>query len=215
MRWSRRSARPASRRGRGWSEPVRAAAVLLAAGASSRMGRAKALLPWRGRPLAAWQAEQLAEHCGEVVVVLGSRAGSVGGAVAGLPRTRTVINDDWEAGRAGSIRAGVAALGPTADAVVIAGVDQPINAATIAALLDLLDAEPAACIAVPRHGGRNGHPPCFRAALVPELLAVDEATEGLRAVHRRHADATAFVDLDDPTVLLDLNTPRDYDRALR
>lgn len=194
---------------------MRAAAVLLAAGASSRMGRAKALLPWRGRPLAAWQAAQLAEHCGEVIIVLGGHAGAVREAVAGLPRARTVMNAGWEAGRAGSIRAGAGAIGPAADAVVIAGVDQPIDEATVAALLECLEEQPAAAIAVPRHLGRNGHPACFRAALIPELLAVDEATEGLRAVRRRHAAATAFVDVDDPGILLDLNTPGDYERALR
>jgi CTP:molybdopterin cytidylyltransferase MocA len=64
-------------------------------------------------------------------------------------------------------------------------------------------------ISAPTHAGRRGHPLLFARALVPELRAISEETMGVRAVVRRHAAAINGVAVDDPIVLLDLNTPAD------
>ncbi len=190
------------------------AAILLAAGASSRMGQPKALLEWRGQPLVAAQVAALrAAGCDPLIVVLGSQAHQIR---AVLPHAaQPVTNHAWRQGRAGSIRAGARAIPAHIDRIVIASVDQPCSAASIRRSIDALSAERDARIAVPRHAGRNGHPPIFDAALLPTLRRVTERNEGLRELRRIWADATIFVDVDDPAVLLNLNTQPDYEAARR
>ncbi len=188
------------------------AAILLAAGASSRMGRAKPLLDWGGRPLVAAQVEALqAAGCAPVIVVLGARAAGVRRVLP--PSAWWTTNAAWREGRAGSIRAGGRAVPAHAARIVVASVDQPCSASAVRRTIAALAANPAARIAVPRHDGRNGHPPVFDAALLPELRRVSERREGLRELRRRWREATIFVEVDDPLVLLNLNTPEDYRRA--
>ena len=189
------------------------AAILLAAGASSRMGRAKPLLDWGGRPLVAAQVKALqAAGCTPVIVVLGARAAAVRRALPAV--ARWTANIAWREGRAGSIRAGARAVPAHAERIVIASVDQPCSAEAVRRTIAALAANPDARIAVPRHAGRNGHPPVFDAALLPELRRVSERSEGLRELRRRWREATIFVEVDDPLVLLNLNTPEDYRAAL-
>ena len=199
--------------GAGTGSGVSTAAILLAAGASSRMGESKALLDWGGRPLVAAQVAALAAAgCDPVIVVLGSQAGAVRRA---LPRgARWTINGAWRQGRAGSIRAGARAVPRHAERVVVASVDQPCSASAVRALVEALGVDRGARIAAPRHGGRNGHPPVFDAALLPELRRASERGEGLREVRRRWRERTIFVEVEDAGVLLNLNTAEDYRRAL-
>ena len=120
----------------------RAVAVLLAAGAGSRLGRGpKALLPHHGRPLVEHVASVLvAGGCDEVVVVLGAEAARVA-AAADLTTARVVVNPDWATGMASSLRAGVATAlephdGEAPARVVVAHVDQPgVAPADVARLL--------------------------------------------------------------------------------
>lgn len=190
------------------------AAILLAAGASTRMGRPKALLDWRGEPLIHWQARQLAAACSLVVPVLGARAPEIAAALPDLPNIRPVRNRAWQRGRSSSIRTGARAIPPNAEAIIIASVDQPATTEIVQLLLDHLHNDPAAQIAVPRHRDRNGHPPAFRADLLPQLREVSERAQGLKALRRQHAANTAFIETNDPTILLDLNSPLDYEHAV-
>ena len=190
------------------------AAILLAAGASTRMGRPKALLDWRGRPLARWQADQLAEACDLVIPVLGARAAEIAAVLPERPTIRPALNRAWQRGRASSIRTAARQIPAAAETIIIVSVDQPATAEIVRKLLEHLQRRPDAQIAVPRRNGRNGHPAAFRATLLPELRQVSERGQGLKAIRQRHADATAFLETDDPTVLLDLNTLTDYERAL-
>ena len=190
------------------------AAILLAAGESSRMGRPKQLLDWRGQALIAAQVEALlAARCRPVVVVLGAHDREVRAAIPSRPDVQIATNRNWREGRASSIRTGARAVPPTVDAVVVVSVDQPTDASVIENLESAFDRSPDARIAVPRHDGRNGHPPLFRSELLPQLQSVTERQEGLRALRRRHAERTIFVETDNPIVTLNLNTPDAYRRA--
>jgi molybdenum cofactor cytidylyltransferase len=192
------------------------AAILLAAGESTRMGQPKQLLDWHGRPLVVAQVEQLLDAgCQPVVVVLGAHASRIRPLLPSRSDVQITTNRNWREGRASSIRAGARAVPPTVDAVLVVSVDQPTHASVIRRLHSDLEAAPHALIAVPRHDGRNGHPPLFRSDLLPELQGATERQEGLRQVRRRHADHTIFVELDDPIVALNLNTPDAYQRALK
>ncbi len=191
------------------------AAVLLAAGESSRMGEPKQLLDWQGQSLVTAQSEALlAAGCRPLVVVLGAHAARVRPHVPDHPNLQIVTNHAWRSGRASSIRAGARAMPSEVDAVAVVSVDQPTTSAVVERLAETLSGAPDAEIVVPRYGGRNGHPPMFSARLLAQLGQVSERGEGLREIRRSHADATIFLDMDDPIVRLNLNTPEAYRRAL-
>ena len=92
-------------------------------------------------------------------------------------------------------------------------VDQPRSADTVRTLLERHRAW-SYRITIPTHGGRGGHPIFIAAELLPELVDIEEETQGLKAVVRRHAEATERFEVDDPTVLWDLNTPEQYQQAV-
>lgn len=191
-----------------------AVAILLAAGLSERMGRTKALLPWDGRTLIEYAvAELLDAGVAEVIVVTGHDAEAVGEA-ARRAGARTVHNTAYRDGRAGSVRAGAGAVDDGSGAIVLLNVDQPRPAAAIRTLI-MASSHDGAAITVPVVSERRGHPAVFAARLLPELRAVTEAEEGLRAVMHRHAADVREVAIDDPRLLLDVNTPAAYAEARR
>lgn len=188
------------------------AALLLAAGESTRMGSPKPLLEWQGTTLIAYQvAELLAAGADEVIAVLGHRAEGVRPA-AERAGARVVVNAAYRAGRAGSIRTGAEALDPHTSAIIILSVDQPRKREITRTLLEVHIAR-GNLITVPVYQGRHGHPVVLAGSLRDELRAVDEQSEGLRAVMRGHARERQEVAIDDPAVLVDLNRPEDYEAA--
>ena len=189
------------------------AALLFAAGESSRMGTPKPLLDWHGEPLVGHQVRQLrGAGVEDIVVVVGHEAERVR-AVAEAAGGRVVVNPDYRSGRASSVRAGAAALGDGTRAVVTLNVDQPRAAALTRRVLDAHFASDA-LITTPEQGGRRGHPVVFAGALLLELRAVTEEREGLRAVVRGHAHRRRIVPMDDPAIHLEFNTPEEYAAAL-
>jgi molybdenum cofactor cytidylyltransferase len=189
----------------------RIAAILLAAGESTRMGRLKQLLPWAETTLIAWQVDQLREAgADDIVVVLGHQAERVRAAVPGM--ARAVVNEAYLEGRASSLRHGAEAI-RDADAILILSVDQP-RPAWLSQLLIEHWRQTQAVVVSPRFPRRFGHPVLVAGALLPELRAVTEETLGLRAVIDRHlADADSFP-VDNDRIDVDLNTPTDYETAL-
>ena len=188
------------------------AALILAAGESTRMGRLTQLLPWDGVPLVAWQVDQMRQAgSDEIIVVLGHAAEEIRPAVPS--DARIAINDAYKEGRATSLRCGAQALSNDVDAVLILNVDQPRPAWVSRLVLDRWR-ETQAPIVSPRFAGRSGHPVLVDGALVQELRAVDESTLGLRAITRRHAAQAVEVSIDNAAPNADLNTPADYEAAL-
>ena len=188
------------------------AAILLAAGESSRMGRLKQLLPWAGATLLEWQVAQMRDAgVADVVVVLGHEAAAIRDAVGRLP-ARVVVNESYREGRASSLRRGAEAIRDDAGAILVLGVDQPRPAAVTRRLIERWR-ESEALLVVPTAGGRRGHPVLVDGSLLAELRSVSEAELGLRAVTERHAAATDLVEIEDTSVHLDLNTPADYASA--
>ncbi len=187
--------------------------ILLAAGLSSRMGRAKQLLAWHGRPLVRHAAEvALASRLAGLMVVLGAGAEAAREGLAGLGGpVQTVQNDDYTSGQASSLRCGLAALPATAVAVVVLLADMPlVSHALIDSLIAAYEAAPAALAVVPRYQGRRGNPVLLAAGLFAELQALDGDT-GARPVLQRHADKVIWLDLDDPAVVTDIDTPEAYE----
>ena len=190
-------------------------AILLAAGESSRMGQLKALLPWRNTTLLEHQLRSLLDGGVQlVVVVVGHDADRLKPIIEAVEGASWTLNNDYLQGKTTSLKAGVAALAgqPLSD-VLLLNVDQPRNADTVRRLLERHQAS-SFRITIPTHGGKGGHPILIAAALFPELAEIEEESQGLKAGVRRHAEATERYELDDPSVLLDLNTPAQYQEAL-
>ncbi len=184
-------------------------AILTAAGESSRMGRPKALLPWRGTTLVEYQVSSLLEGgASEVVVVLGHEHEAVAPRVKGDCVTY-VINPQYALGKTTSIKAGLRELGPGVTDIMLLAVDQPRPPEIVARVVESHLAA-GALVTSPRYRGRGGHPLIFSAALRAELAAITEGGQGVRAVFRAHAADVNEVRIDDPVIRLDLNTPEDY-----
>ncbi len=176
------------------------AAILLAAGASRRLGRCKQLLELEGEPMVR-RAARLCLDAGfaPVVVVLGCAAAEVGAALEGLP-VQAVENPDWTEGMASSLRRGVAALpGPVGGALVLA-CDQP--ALTVELLQEFRrrhQAEPTATLASD-YGNGHGIPALFPGDRLPELAALrgDRGARGLLGAALRIPFAEGAFDFDTP-----------------
>jgi CTP:molybdopterin cytidylyltransferase MocA len=189
---------------------IASAAIVLAAGASSRIGRPKALLTVEGDTFATRiAATARAAGVARVVYVLGPPHGDA--VRAALPADSAVAwNPDPARGMLTSIQAGVRALQHDVDAALIWPVDQPlVSVATVR----LLVAAPQQTIAVPQHGSRGGHPVRIPRALFDQLLAL-APDEGLRGLLQRHADRVLRIAVDDPRAVEDIDTEADYRRLV-
>lgn len=190
------------------TEPPEIASIVLAAGASSRMGRPKMLLPVGDRTmLAAAVAPHLAAGYGRTVVVLGKDARRIR-AESGLPadpRLHVVVNRLWRKGLSSSLRRGLLACGD-ADAVLIALGDQP--GVTEDRIRRIVGAwPPGAPLVVPvLSSSRAAHPVLFARCLWEELRSL-RGDVGARAVVRRHWDRAVRVFVPP---LADVDVEDDY-----
>jgi len=197
------------------TEKLGLAAVIVAAGAGRRLGGvAKALLPYRGQSyLAAIAATARAVGLVDAVVVVGEPFGQEVAAHARQLGLRVRVNPAPERGMASSVALGFAALGNgPAAAAWLWPVDHP--AVTEATLRRLAAAIGQAEVAQPRYLGRGGHPPLCRRALWSQLAACggpSSGADGARGVLR--SARRVAVDVDDPGVVRDIDTPADLEAS--
>lgn len=188
---------------------LRFAAVLLAAGASRRLGRPKQLLRRDGETLLRRGARlALASGAARVLVVLGARAETLRGELDGLA-VETVLNADWQNGMAASLAAAARALDGFDGAVLVLACDQP--ALELAHLQALRDGAAAGCAAT-EHAGALGVP----ALIAPSLWRDATGLRGDRGFGAAlaQAPADAVWRLRAPELELDLDTPGDVDAAI-
>ncbi|RAK69538.1 nucleotidyltransferase family protein [Hymenobacter edaphi] len=188
-------------------------AVLLAAGASTRMGQPKQLLPYQGRTLLRRAAETaLVAGCQPVIIVTGALHQELAAEVADLP-VRLVHNAVWEAGLGTSIGVGVQAVedaAPEAAAVLVMLTDQPL--VTAALLRELLHAWQQSGLPVATgYAATVGVPAVFGRLVWPQLLALPAAA-GAKLLLQRLGDELAVVPF--PAAALDVDTPEQYQQLL-
>lgn len=183
------------------------AAIVTAAGASTRMGTHKALLPWGGRPLVAHQTEILDEAGFEPLVVTGAEGEAV---ASGTPSfAETVRNSNWQRGRSGSIETGAAAVADGVEAVLVVAVDQPL----VPDVLDRLVVHAGDAVVQPVDpSGRPGHPVVLGGGQLEKLRNLEREPEGLRSLVRRLRPEGTMVEIED-LPHWDLNDPEAYGRA--
>ena len=186
------------------------AAIVLAAGGSARMGKLKQLLPIEGQPMVRRLAAAACQAgLDQVVAVVGARAEEVQQALSGLP-LELVVNQDWPLGLSTSVQAGIRALRPEVQAALMVLADQPgLTPDLIRSLADRYR-ETGAPLVVPRFQGRRGNPVLVARPLFAELAAV-EGDRGGRVLLARHETELEWVDVEDPALVLDVDTPEDYE----
>lgn len=191
------------------------AGIVLAAGESLRMGSPKMLLPWRGRSVVEAVVAHLREGgLDKILVVVGGGREGVEQALAEA-RVGFVFNPAFARGEMlSSIQAGLSAMDDETEAAMLTPGDLPgIHPATIRSLMEAMAAAPGT-ICVPAYGGRRGHPVLVPRAYWPALLALGEG-DSLRGFLRAHEGEITRVEVPDPGIHTDLDTPSDYQKAAK
>jgi molybdenum cofactor cytidylyltransferase len=188
-------------------------AILLAAGESRRMGYPKPLLRVGAESFLARTTALALGVTSRLVIVLGAHADRIRPAVARDSRITLVENPNYARGQLSSLKVGLTeVMAGGTNAVMVHLADHPMVApTTFRALVDGYRAA-GKPIVVARYRGRRGHPVIFDSAVFDELMAAPE-DQGARVVVNADAARVAFVDVDDPGVVLDLDTPADLASA--
>ena len=190
--------------------PPRLSALILAAGASSRMGRFKPLLPLDGRSV----IERLvsvfvAAGVARIVVVVGHRGHEIAGRLREAP-VKIVENPDFARGMYSSVQAGARALGAISDGLFVQPADIPlIRPWTLWRLVQRWGEAPGKIIH-PGFGGKTGHPPLLPGRIAEEIAA-DQDCEGLHQLLSRHLDDAVVQEVPDRHILMDMDTPEAYE----
>src|SRR5271166_876455 len=196
------------------------AGVILAAGDSSRMGTNKALLPWP--PRAAGQAvsndtflsaaiRSLLQGADFVVVVVGKNEAELAPVIYAQGAS-LVVNRDATRGQFSSLQVGLQeVLNQGRDAAMITLVDRPpVRGSTIQTLREAFEvADHKIWAVVPEFSGKHGHPYLVGREMIGVFLRAP-ATTTARDVEHEHQDRIQYVAVDDPLVVLNINTPEDY-----
>lgn len=201
-------------------------ALVLAAGASSRMGQAKAALPLgqTGETIVARVVRTLLlGGAPDVTVVAGAHIDAVRRAMPAFAdtsagrlfaaRARVIEHTGWQQGQLSSLLAGLDAIdGPLLEAALVTLVDVPlVQPATVAAVIAEWRRTGAAIVR-PADGERHGHPVIFDRSVFADLRAAD-LSAGAKSVFARHR--VVNVPVADPGAYIDLDTPGDYDAYTR
>jgi CTP:molybdopterin cytidylyltransferase MocA len=192
-------------------------AIVLAAGRSSRMGRAKASLPLGGEETFLTRIVRTFLDAGvdDVVVVVGHEANSIVSTFvgSGLP-ARFVVNREYDRGQLSSLVAGLGVVDrPGVSAALMTLVDVPlVSSATVRAVVECYHRTHARIVR-PTSGARHGHPLLIDRSLFAGLRAADPTT-GAKSIVRAHASPAGDIAIDDEGAFLDIDTEDEYRRAL-
>jgi molybdenum cofactor cytidylyltransferase len=191
------------------------ASVILAAGASSRMGTPKALLDYRGETFLGRLIRVLGAVTDPVIVVLGYHAEQIRASVQGDSDTQFVINPEPERGQLSSLKTGLAALAPQAQGVAFIPMDCPaVREETVVRLAQsFLARDPETLLVIPRRGDKRGHPVFAARAIAEEILALPSDAQARDVIHG-HISRTQYVDVDDPGILTDIDDREAYQKLL-
>jgi molybdenum cofactor cytidylyltransferase len=189
---------------------ARVAAIVLAAGRSTRMGAENKLLAdVGGKPMLAHAvAAALASRASPVLVVTGHRSAEVAAALGGGAVT-LIENPRYADGLSTSLKAGIAALPPDCDGALVLLGDMPrITAVHLDRLIAAFAAKKREAIVVPIHEGRRGNPVLWPRACFAEMLGL-EGDAGARRLLAVHADHVREVDLATDAIFADVDTPEE------
>jgi molybdenum cofactor cytidylyltransferase len=186
--------------------------VILAAGASKRMGAPKLLKRLAGRPILDYVVDAFCSSRLDEVLVVTNEPVAEALAAEGRPGVRVLLNRDPEAGMSASLRLG---LGEVRGRAAVIGLgDQPL---LLPSTIDRIVSEytrSGAMVVVPVHDGLRGNPVLFHRSMFPQIMAV-RGDRGAKSVVSESRDRVREVEVDDEGILLDVDTPADLARAKR
>jgi len=189
-------------------------AIILAAGESRRMGTQKLLLPYgETTVIETVVGKALDSGLDQVLVVLGADRDAVRARLEKYP-LKIVTNTNYHQGMLSSVQAGFAALPADAAAAVIMLGDQPAVPTSAIRTVARAARETGKGIIIPTCGGHRGHPVLISARYAPAVAVLDPSI-GLRQLRLEHAGDVLEVEVGDPAVLRDLDTPEDYEGEKR
>jgi molybdenum cofactor cytidylyltransferase len=189
-------------------EGRRVAAVVLAAGRSTRMGTSNKLLAEIGhRPLVRIAVEEaLASRAKPVIVVAGHQRDEIEKALVGLP-VRVVHNPDFAQGLGSSLKAGIAAVPADAHGAIVCLGDMPqVDARLIDRLIAAFDPDRGALVVVPTFEGKRGNPVLWARRFFPDLMGID-GDVGARHLIGGYGEAVSEVPVEGKAALVDIDTP--------
>jgi molybdenum cofactor cytidylyltransferase len=193
------------------SQKTNIAAVILAAGASIRMGQPKLLLQWKGKPLIHYPVTAAMEAgLAPILVVTGYQQIEIETALSNTPAT-FVHNPDWESGQSTTVLTALRALPGDIEAMVILLGDQPmVSSQAIRKLITFyLASDPKPMILAPAVDGKRANPVLFDHRVFPDLLNL-QGDAGARQVFSIHPPQ--LLELNDPSLLFDVDSPVDYEK---
>ncbi len=190
------------------------AGIVLAAGSSSRMGRPKQLLPFRGRTVLEWVVDNaLASGLHRVIVVLGHEAEAVKPLME-QRKVTTIVNPSYGEGQSSSLKAGLRELSGDCEAALFLLGDQPlVTPETINHLITVFADSPSPII-IPTFNNQRGNPVLFSRVTFPRMEAL-RGDCGARPLFREYAGEIRSVAVHTPAILFDLDTEDDYHRLLK
>lgn len=189
------------------------AGLILAGGASRRMGSPKALLRFQEETFLDRLIGLFATVCDPVIVVVGHHADQIRAGSRRAHQAVLVTNPDPERGMLSSLQCGLEAVPAAADAVMFAPVDHAhLDAATMRTLAAQF-ASQRAPVTVPTYAGKHGHPVCIAMKLVRELQALPLSAMASDVIHRYVAE-TGYFEVDDAAVISDIDDPAAYAELL-
>jgi molybdenum cofactor cytidylyltransferase len=193
------------------------AAIILAAGKSTRMGEPKQLLRLGGGTVLGQTIENVRRsRMDEIVLVLGSSAEAIRRQlpISLLEGLKVVINPAYTQGMASSLRAGLSALDAQVDAALIILADQPfVRPQTLNQIAQLAQQHPSsrAQIVIPSYQGVRGNPVLLDRSVFAEVMAL-QGDVGCRAIFGSHTERTLNLEVEDEGILLDIDNYEDYVR---
>jgi molybdenum cofactor cytidylyltransferase len=193
------------------------AAIILAAGKSTRMGEAKQLLRLGDSTVLVQTIENVRRsRVDEIVLVLGSSAEAIRRQlpISLLEGLKVVINPAYAQGMATSLRAGLSALDAQVDAALIVLADQPfVRPQTLSQIAQLAHQHRSsrAQIVIPSYHGVRGNPVLLDRSVFAEVMAL-QGDVGCRAIFSSHTERTLMLEVEDEGILLDIDSHEDYER---
>ena len=188
--------------------------IIPAAGASSRMGSWKLLLPWGHSTIIETVVSNVLAAGLGVIVVAGYRGAELHDLLDGRPGVTVVDNHNWEEGMAGSVAGAIASLrsaassGSAGEPFLVLPADMPwVGPELIRTLLAARTANDHNTVLFAACDGRAGHPVLIPASLIP---AIQQLPKGARIRELLMAQPFSLVETGDPAVLQDIDTPEDY-----
>lgn len=192
------------------------AAIVLAAGLSSRMRENKLLLPWKGKTVIAWVVLQLLKAGFTSIVVVTGRDRLAVESQTSFPNVKHVFNEKYENGEMlTSLQAGLRSLSGETNAVMIVLGDQPqIEIETIRLVAGEYLNKKSCLLVLPSFENRRGHPWMVSRELWDEIFGM-EPPENMRTFLNQHSGDITYVQVQNNSIFADIDTPQDYQDALR